>query len=225
MNSDQVAVRHTVNGPWRDRDAGDTDRANHRTLSVRHEHIHARRRYGRVDPLQIHVRNFNAEGIQPGTRACLAKREPGEPAIEIATQGNKPRWPILFGERASTHKGKKRCIDGDPLRMAGAHNHQALLRKQRKRCYPLRSDGPRRAGPSEAGSDRQHFSGCDLVDRTDHLQLSAGDEIGQDRLRAQERLDVEPHVLGGGLGEEIGGDSSACAATTAGRMALIRLGR
>ena len=119
MNSDHVAVRHAVNDPWSDRDAGDTDRANHGTLSVRHEHIHARRRYGRVDPLQIHVGNFNAEGIQLRTRACLAKREPAEPAIEIAAQGNKPGRPILFGERELT-RARSAALTATPLLMAGA---------------------------------------------------------------------------------------------------------
>src|SRR5689334_20463845 len=162
MNSDQVAVRHTVNRPWRDRDAGDTDRANHGTLSVRHDHIHARGRYGRVAPLQVHVRNFNAEEIQPG-----------EPATEIAAQRNKPRRPILFSERASTLKGKKRCIDGDPA----AHGWSTLTIKPCLETARALLSSPRATGlaapdPSEAGSDRHHFSGCDLVDRTDHLQLS-----------------------------------------------------
>ena len=60
-------------------------------------------------------------------------------------------------------------------------------------------------GAIDGGLDRHHLAGRDVVDRTDDLQLSAGDEIGKDRLRVQERLDVEPYVLRGRLGEEIGG--------------------
>jgi hypothetical protein len=74
MYGDHVAVCDTVHRPRGYRDPGHIDWADHKTLPIRHKHIHIRRRYSRVYPLQIDVRNFYAEGIQLGTRACLAKR-------------------------------------------------------------------------------------------------------------------------------------------------------
>lgn len=96
----------------------------------------------------------------PGPALACAKREPGEPAIEIAAEGNKPRRPILFGERASTHKGKKRCIDGDPA----AHGWSTLTIKpcvENNASVATLSRAAGLAAPDtfEAGSDRQHFSG------------------------------------------------------------------
>ena len=64
MYGDHVAVGETVHRPRGYRDAGHIDWANYWTLPIRHEHIHIRGRYRRVYPLQIHVWNFYAEGIQ-----------------------------------------------------------------------------------------------------------------------------------------------------------------
>src|SRR5947208_1451219 len=75
------------------------------------------------------------------------------------------------------------------------------------RAYPpgrLRVRGLARAGPRR-GLNRHHLPCRNVVDRTNHLQLSSRHEIGQDRLRALERLDIESHVLSGGLGEKMGG--------------------
>ena len=53
-----------------------------------------------IRSFQIHIWNFNAKGIQLRTGACLAKRKPREPAVEIAAQRNKSGQPVLLGECA-----------------------------------------------------------------------------------------------------------------------------
>src|ERR1700716_1341675 len=65
MNGDDVAVWNTVHDPRTYGYAGDTDRANHGTLPIRHKHIHTGRRYGRVHVFQIHIWNFNAKETGP----------------------------------------------------------------------------------------------------------------------------------------------------------------
>ena len=117
MHSDHVAVRHTVNGPWRDRDAGDTDRANHGTLSVRHERIHARRRYGRVDPLQIHVppdvgriikkagtpnrhiRDADPDRLLPNDRSAESRLDQSGPPSIVAVQNVAGGRQLALGSR------------------------------------------------------------------------------------------------------------------------------
>ena len=98
MNGDHVAVRTTVYNARTYRDVRHTDRADNWALPIRHKHIHARRRYRPIHSFQIHIWNFNAKGIQLRTGACLAKRKPREPAVEIAAQRNKSGQPVLLGE-------------------------------------------------------------------------------------------------------------------------------
>jgi len=109
MNGDHVAVCDTVHRPRAYRDSGHIDWADHRTLPIRHKHIHTRGRYCRVYPLQIDVWNFYAKGIQLRNGAYFSKRQPCQAAIKIAAHGDEPRWPVLLcGNCPGAHAQEKR---------------------------------------------------------------------------------------------------------------------
>ena len=119
MNGDYVAVRTTVYNARTYRDVRHTDRTDNRALPIRHKHIHARGGYRPIYSFQIHIRNFNAKGMQLRTGTCLAKRKPREPAVEIAAHRNKSGQPVLLGECAGAalkrdQKPDQQVQDGQP---------------------------------------------------------------------------------------------------------------